>query len=139
MKTIQDVPGLQTTLDECQEKVQQLLGFPVTVRFDIKFHRLTVSSLLDIIIDECKVSWAMIMTENRKSELIIARQLICHFLHTAKLMTHAETGNLLRYYDHSQSIRNCLIVQKMIDTADEKYMPLIMAIEKRITKILSAA
>lgn len=136
MKTINDFPQVQAILDECQVKVQDIMGVPVTVSYKLKFHHLKSDDLAAIICDVCEVKWQQIISPNRKIGVKVARQLYCYFacmVQKKHLRIIAET---LNYGDHSCVIHSRDKVKDMIAIQDELYMPLFGEIERRINEIV---
>lgn len=138
MKTITDFPEVQKLLDECQAKVQEIIGMPVTISYHLKFHHVTTDLLAAIICDICEVEWNQIAGDSRKMHIKIARQLFTFFSYTVQKKTLSQIAIMLKQ-DHTSVIHNRDRIKAMIDTNDELYMPLYFAIEKRINEILIAA
>lgn len=136
MKTIKDFPEVQAALDECQAKVQDLLGKPVTVSFKLKIHTLTTERLAEIICDVCEVPWHMLISESRNGQLVMARHMYCYFAATLQKKTLWDIAKILKRRDHTTIVHARDKIKDMIETKDGTYFPIYLAIEERINEFI---
>jgi chromosomal replication initiation ATPase DnaA len=138
MKTIQDFPGLQEALDECQTKVQDIIGKPVTVSFKLKIHTLTTERLANIICEVCEVPWHLLKSESRKGNIVIARHMFCFFAATVQRKTLWSIAQVLHRTDHTTIVHARNKIKDMIETKDGTYYPIYLAIEEKINELILA-
>lgn len=139
---INNYPGLGEALEECQGKINEILGPGVKLGIEVKLtldvHDSASSSLpetdwLAIVVSRvCKVPWISITSPSRKPKLVIARNIYSYFSVKVCRRTLTQTCGIIHRKTHTSIIHAIKTVRNMIETNDAEYMPLIRAIEKEV-------
>lgn len=135
MKTVNDIPGLKEILDECQDKVTDLIGYPVFIHFSMKVQHISTQQLTAIICEVCEIPWRVVVSNSRRIGAVIARHLYCYFAYTVQKKPLVFIADLLNR-DHTTIMYARDKIKNMIDSKDDLYMPLLEEIEKRINQIM---
>lgn len=132
-KTITDYPAIKAALDECQEKVQALIGVPVSISYKLKFHYLSTELLASIVCEVCEVSWNEIKGDRRTLAIVVGRQIYCYLAHTLQNKTLHQIATIINR-DHTSVLHAKEKIKAMIENNDELYMPLYMECLNRINE-----
>lgn len=132
---IDKVPGLREILKKCQQDIEKLTNVEVTVFYRIKFHHLSTADLTRIICNVCEVTWQQVLSDSRKSHIVIARQLYCHLAITVQKKNLVAISRILNR-DHTTIMHARDKVITMIEMQDELYMVPLLEIERQIEDII---
>jgi chromosomal replication initiation ATPase DnaA len=128
------IPGLKELLDETQEKIQSLIGKPVSVHYEIRKHESSLLDLMDMVSAVGGVSVEEIKGHTRERRVLVWRQVYCWYGYHWCKRTLKEVGVSINR-DHTTVITAIDRVNNMIDTNDELYtMPMEAVKEKIIAK-----
>ena len=132
-----EIRGLKEILNECQEKIEEVLGLKVKVYCRQEFPYLNTLELKIIICETCEVMWEEVVSSGKGEHIKIARQLYCYFAYTVQGKTVTLIGKTVNR-DHTTVIHSCKRVQDMIDTKDGTYMPYYLEVQRRIYELIPA-
>lgn len=132
LKTVKDIPGLREVLDECANKVQDILGKPVTILYKLKVHHISTEELCRIVCEVCEVSWMQITSERRDRHIVVARHLYCYIACTYQNKTLTRIAEIIKQKSHTSVFHAVNKVKAMIINNDELYTKPLEIIEQKI-------
>jgi len=131
--TIDALPGVKSILDKCQQSVSEMVGYPVTIEYKMKIHKIKFTQLIDIICDVCEITVAELQGNSKVRRIVAGKQLLCFF---SREWLHMEAKDIARLLNIQVEnvFHHIRYAKEYIEANDNFYMLFAEQVKTKILK-----